>query len=189
MKRTEIKTLYASPEGYAEQDVTVCGWVRTIRDSKALGFIELNDGSCFKNLQVVFEAEKVGNFKEVAKLNVGSSLTVRGKLVLTPGSRQPFEIHAEEIEIEGVSRPEYPLQKKKHSLEFLRTIAHLRPRTNTFSAVFRVRSVAAYAIHRFFNENGFVYAHTPLITGSDCEGAGEMFRDRKSTRLNSSHIH
>ena len=176
MKRTEIKTLYASPEGYAEQDVTVCGWVRTIRDSKALGFIELNDGSCFKNLQVVFEAEKVGNFKEVAKLNVGSSLTVRGKLVLTPGSRQPFEIHAEEIGIEGVSRPEYPLQKKKHSLEFLRTIAHLRPRTNTFSAVFRVRSVAAYAIHRFFNENGFVYAHTPLITGSDCEGAGEMFR-------------
>ena len=176
MKRIEIQKLYASPEEYGGQVITVCGWVKTIRDSKALGFIELNDGSCFKNLQVVFEANKVENYREVAKTNVGASMTVVGKMVLTPNSRQPFEIHAQTVNIEGVSSPEYPLQKKKHSLEFLRSIAHLRPRTNTFNAVFRVRSVAAYAIHKFFNENGFVYAHTPLITGSDCEGAGEMFR-------------
>ena len=174
MQRTEIKTLFAG--GAAEGPVTVCGWVRTIRSSKALGFIELNDGSSFKNLQVVFEDGKVENFKDICKQNVGAALVVRGNLILTPDAKQPFEVHAEEIEVEGKSAPEYPLQKKRHSLEYMRTIAHLRPRANTFNAVFRVRSVAAYAIHKFFNERGFVYAHTPLITGSDCEGAGEMFR-------------
>ena len=176
MKRIEIRTLFSDPEPYANQSVTVCGWVRTIRDSKALGFIELNDGSCFKNLQIVFEDSKIENFKEVAKYNVGSAINVTGILLLTPQAKQPFEIHAEKIELEGASTPDYPLQKKRHTLEYLRSIAHLRPRTNTLSAVFRVRSVAAFAIHRFFNERGFVYAHTPLITASDCEGAGEMFR-------------
>lgn len=175
MTRVEIKKLFADADSYTEGLVTVCGWVKTIRDSKALGFIELNDGSCFKNLQIVFEADKIDNFKEVAKYNVGSALVVTGQLILTPSAKQPFEIHATEILLEGASTANYPLQKKRHSLEFLRSIAHLRPRTNTFSAVFRVRSVAAFAIHKFFNERGFVYAHTPLITASDCEGAGEMF--------------
>ncbi len=175
MTRTEIKRLYAGADSLAGQTVTVCGWVKTIRDSKSLGFIELNDGSCFKNLQIVFEAEKVATFKEVCKYNVGSALVVTGEVVLTPSAKQPLEIHAREIVLEGASSASYPLQKKRHSLEFLRSIAHLRPRTNTFNAVFRVRSVAAYAIHKFFNERGFVYAHTPLITASDCEGAGEMF--------------
>ena len=175
MTRTEIKRLYAGADSFAGQTVTVCGWVKTIRDSKSLGFIELNDGSCFKNLQIVFEEEKVENFKEVCKYNVGSALVVTGEVVLTPSAKQPLEIHAREIVLEGASSASYPLQKKRHSLEFLRSIAHLRPRTNTFNAVFRVRSVAAYAIHKFFNERGFVYAHTPLITASDCEGAGEMF--------------
>ena len=176
MKRTEISDLY---QKYTEMDgaqVTIGGWVRTIRDSKALGFIELNDGSCFKGVQIVFEDGKVSNFKEVAKYNVGSAIIVTGKVLVTPNARQPFEIHAEEIQLEGASSPDYPLHKKRHSLEFLRSIAHLRPRTNTFSAVFRVRSAAAYAIHKFFNERGFIYAHTPLITASDAEGAGEMFR-------------
>ncbi|MBQ4100642.1 MAG: asparagine--tRNA ligase [Oscillospiraceae bacterium] len=176
MARVEIAALYKDISLYEQKTVTVCGWVKTIRDSKSLGFIEINDGSCFKNLQIVFEESKVSNFKEIAKQNVGAALQITGDVVLTPTARQPFEIHANAIEVEGVSSPEYPLQKKKHSLEFLRTIAHLRPRTNTFSAAFRVRSVAAYAIHKFFNEQGFVYAHSPLITGSDCEGAGEMFR-------------
>lgn len=175
MTRVEIKKLFSDVGSYESKPVTVCGWVKTIRDSKALGFIEINDGSCFKNLQVVFEDSKISNFKEVCKYNVGSALVVTGNIVLTPGAKQPFEIHATEIVLEGASTPDYPLQKKRHTLEFLRGIAHLRPRTNTFSAVFRVRSVAAYAIHKFFNERGFVYAHTPLITGSDCEGAGEMF--------------
>ena len=173
MNRTEIRTLFENPAAYADKSVTVCGWVRTIRDSKALGFIELNDGGCFKNLQIVFEDSKIDNFKEVAKYNVGSAICVTGTLLLTPQAKQPFEIHAEKIELEGASTPDYPL---RHTLEYLRSIAHLRPRTNTLSAVFRVRSVAAFAIHRFFNERGFVYAHTPLITASDCEGAGEMFR-------------
>ncbi|MCI5801564.1 MAG: asparagine--tRNA ligase [Oscillospiraceae bacterium] len=176
MKRTEIKKIYADPASFADSRVTVCGWVRTIRDSKVLGFIELNDGSGFQSLQVVFEDAKVDNFKEIAKCNVGTALVVTGTLVLTPGAKQPCEVHAEKIEVEGASAPDYPLQKKRHSLEYLRSIAHLRPRTNTFSAVFRVRSVAAYAIHKFFQERGFVYAHSPIITGSDCEGAGEMFR-------------
>ncbi len=173
MDRIEIAKLYKTPE---EKEVTVAGWIKTIRDSKALGFIELNDGSSFRNLQIVFEDSKIDNFKEIAKLNVGSAIIVRGNVILTPQAKQPLEVHAKEIIVEGTSTADYPLQKKRHSTEFLRTIAHLRPRTNTFSAVFRVRSVAAYALHSFFNENGFVYAHTPLITGNDCEGAGEMFR-------------
>ena len=176
MKRLEIAALFADADRYAQQQVTVCGWVKTIRDSKALGFIECNDGSCFKNLQIVFEASMLQNYKEVVKYNVGSAVTVTGTVVLTPEAKQPLEIHAQQIDLEGASTSDYPLQKKRHSLEFLRSIAHLRPRTNTFSAAFRVRSAAAYAIHKFFNENGFVYAHTPIITASDCEGAGEMFR-------------
>ena len=176
MERLEIKKLYESAETYADKSITVCGWVKTIRDSKAIGFIELNDGSCFKGVQVVFEAEKLENYKDIAKLNVGSAVKVTGKLLLTPQANQPFEINADEISVEALSTPDYPLQKKRHSLEFLRTIAHLRPRTNTFNAVFRVRSVAAYAIHKFFIDQGFVYAHTPLISCSDCEGAGEMFK-------------
>lgn len=174
MKRTLISDIFKAPESYSGE-VTVCGWVRTVRDSKNIGFIELNDGSCFKNLQVVFESS-LPNFAEIAKLGVGASINVNGKIVLTPQARQPFEIHAQTIEVEGPSTPDYPLQKKRHTPEYLRTIAHLRPRTNTFGAAFRVRSVAAYAIHRFFQERGFVYVHTPLITASDCEGAGEMFR-------------
>lgn len=169
MKRTEIAELYSRTADFSGSSVTVCGWVRTIRDSKALGFIELNDGSCFKGVQIVFEADKIDNFSEVTKLNVGSAIAVTGELVATPEAKQPFEIHAAEIETQGASTPDYPLQKKRHSLEYLRTIAHLRPRTNTFSAAFRVRSAAAYAIHKFFQESGFVYVHTPLITGSDCE--------------------
>ncbi len=176
MERIEIKALFSGAAGFAEKQVTVCGWVKTLRDSKALCFIELNDGSCFSNLQVVLEEAKVANFKEVTKLNVGSAIVVRGSVILTPEAKQPLEIHAEVVEVEGGSTPDYPLQKKRHSLEFLRTMQHLRPRTNTFSAAFRVRSAAAYAIHKFFQEDGFVYAHTPIITGSDCEGAGEMFR-------------
>ncbi len=176
MERLEIKKLYECPENYGDKTVTVCGWVKTLRDSKAIGFIEINDGSCFKGVQIVFEAQKLENYKEIAKLNVGAAIKVTGKLVLTPQASQPFEINADEISIEALSTADYPLQKKRHSLEYLRTIAHLRPRTNTFNAVFRVRSVAAYAIHKFFTEQGFVYAHTPLISCSDCEGAGEMFK-------------
>ncbi|MBC2870685.1 asparagine--tRNA ligase [Bittarella massiliensis] len=175
MKRLELTQLFREAEAYGGKTVTVCGWVRTLRSSKALGFIELNDGSCFKNLQVVFQDGQVENFKEIAKLNVGTALSVEGEVVLTPEAKQPLEIHAASVSVEGPSSPEYPLQKKRHSMEYLRTIAHLRPRANTFNAAFRVRSVAAFALHRFFNENGFVYAHTPIITGSDCEGAGEMF--------------
>lgn len=175
MQRTEIINIYNNTKDFSNKSVTVCGWVRTIRDSKSLGFMELNDGSCFKGIQIVFEANKISNFQEIAKLNVGASVIVKGTLLETPEAKQPFEIHAREIEIEGKSTPDYPLQKKRHTLEYLRSIAHLRPRTNTFSAAFRVRSAAAFAIHKFFNERGFVYAHTPIITGSDCEGAGEMF--------------
>ena len=176
MKRTTIKELYKDPSAYADKQVTVTGWARSIRASNAFGFIELNDGSAFKNLQVVIEEASLENYKEIAKQNICASFVVEGKFVLTPDAKQPFEVKATKVEIEGTSTPEYPLQKKKHSFEFLRTIAHLRPRANTFNAVFRVRSVAAYAIHKFFNERNFVYVHTPLITGSDCEGAGEMFR-------------
>ncbi len=176
MLRTTVKEIFQNPENFANKEITVCGWARTIRSSNAFGFIELNDGSYFTNLQVVFEAELLENYQEIAKQNVGASLIVSGTLVLTPEAKQPFEIKAKNIEVEGQSTPDYPLQKKRHTLEYLRTIAHLRPRSNLFSAVFRVRSVAAFAIHKFFNERNFVYVHTPIITGSDCEGAGEMFR-------------
>ena len=176
MKRTELRLVFASPEKYAAEPVKICGWLRTSRNSKSVGFIELNDGTCFSNLQVVYEESKVNNFKEVTKLNVGSAVSVTGKIILTPEAKQPFELHASEIVVEGESTPDYPLQKKRHTFEYLRTISHLRPRTNTFEAVFRVRSLCAYAIHKFFQERGFVYVHTPLITGSDCEGAGEMFQ-------------
>ncbi|HHV98260.1 MAG TPA: asparagine--tRNA ligase [Clostridiaceae bacterium] len=176
MKSTLIRQLYKDTNNYINQPVKVSGWVRTVRDSKSFGFIELNDGSFFKNVQIVFEDGKIDNFKEICKLNVGSAIIVEGKLVETPEAKQPFEIKADKITIEGACAPDYPLQKKRHSFEFLRTIAHLRPRTNTFSAVFRIRSIAAYAIHKFFQERNFVYVHTPIITGSDCEGAGEMFR-------------
>ena len=176
MQRTEIARIFADMEQYGGQDVTVCGWVRTSRDMKNFGFIELNDGSCFKSIQIVMDAESLANYKEIASQNVGAALIVNGKVVLTPDAKQPLEIKASSIEVEGPSAPEYPLQKKRHSVEFLRSVAHLRPRTNLFNAAFRVRSVAAFAIHEFFQQNGFVYVHTPIITGSDCEGAGEMFR-------------
>lgn len=176
MKRLEIKALFTAADSYADQTVTICGWAKTLRHSGAIAFIELNDGSNFNNLQVVVNEDAVANFNEIVKTNVGASMTVVGKVILTPAAKQPLEIHAAEILIEGSSTPDYPLQKKRHSLEYLRTIAHLRPRTNTFNAVFRVRSVASFAIHKFFNERGFVYCHTPFITSSDCEGAGEMFR-------------
>lgn len=156
--------------------VSVNGWIRTLRCSKNFGFIELNDGSSFKNLQIVIEEDKLCNYSEVSKLSVGSSVSVKGKLEFTPEAKQPFELKASKVEIQGVSAPDYPLQKKRHSFEFLRTIPHLRPRTNSLSAVFRVRSMLAQAIHRYFSEKGFIYVNTPIITGSDCEGAGEMFR-------------
>ena len=176
MERIKIAALYADAAGLDGQTVTVCGWARTIRDMKTFGFIELNDGSCFRNLQVVMDANALDNYKEVAGQNVGAALIVTGKLVLTPEAKQPLEVKAAAIEVEGVSSPDYPLQKKRHSVEYLRTIAHLRPRTNLFSAAFRVRSAAAHAIHCFFQDRGFVYVHTPIITASDCEGAGEMFQ-------------
>ncbi|MCM1149131.1 MAG: asparagine--tRNA ligase [Butyricicoccus sp.] len=176
MKHQKISGIYADAAAFDGKELTVCGWVRTVRDMKNFGFVELNDGSCFKSLQVVLERESLGNYDEIVRQNVGAALIVHGTLVLTPGAKQPFELKAAEIAVEGVSAPEYPLQKKRHSVEFLRTIQHLRPRTNLFSATFRVRSVAAQAIHEFFRERGFVYVHTPIITGSDCEGAGEMFR-------------
>lgn len=175
MERTEIRKLFENTSQYTKGEQTVCGWVRTIRLSKTFGFIELNDGSYFQNLQVVFD-DQLPNFNEISKLNIGSSLVVKGNLVETPEAKQPFEIKATSITVEGTSTPDYPLQKKRHTFEYLRTISHLRPRTNTFSAVFRVRSILAYAIHKFFQENGFVYVHTPIITSSDCEGAGEMFK-------------
>ena len=176
MERIKIAALFADGERLDGQSVTVCGWARTIRDMKTFGFIELNDGSCFRNLQVVMDAGALDNYREIAAQNVGAALIVTGVLVLTPQAKQPLEVKAETIQVEGVSSPEYPLQKKRHSVEYLRTIAHLRPRTNLFSAAFRVRSVAAHAIHCFFQDRGFVYVHTPIITASDCEGAGEMFR-------------
>ncbi len=176
MERTEIRSIIDDPAAYAGRKITVCGWARTIRASNAFGFIELNDGSCFKNLQVVFEDSKIDNYKTIAKQNVGAALSVEGELVLTPDAKQPFELKADRVCVEGASAPDYPMQKKGQSLEFLRTKPHLRPRTNLFSAVFRVRSVAAQLLHKFFHDNGFVYVHTPLITTSDCEGAGDMFK-------------
>ena len=175
MKLTTVKEIYKEREKYLDKEVTVGGWVRSVRDSKTFGFIVLHDGSFFETLQVVYH-DTMENFAEISKLNVGAAIIVKGTLVATPQAKQPFEIQAAEVTVEGNSSPDYPLQKKRHSLEYLRTITHLRPRTNTFQAVFRVRSLCAYAIHRFFQEQGFVYVHTPLITGSDCEGAGEMFQ-------------
>ena len=174
--RTEIKSLYNNEEKYGGGAVTVCGWIRSIRISKNFGFVEVNDGSYFKNLQIIIEPDKLENYGEVSKLNVGAAIRAEGQLVLTPEAKQPFELKAEKVTVEGASSPDYPLQKKRHSFEFLRTIPHLRPRTNALSAVFRVRSMLAQEIHRYFADRGFVYAHTPIITGSDCEGAGEMFR-------------
>ena len=176
MKRTVIKELFANPEAFAGKEITVGGWCRNLRTSNVFGFVELNDGSCFKNLQVVLEAQFLENYKEITSQNIGCAYVVTGTFVLTPEAKQPFELKASAVSVEGTSTPDYPLQNKRHSFEFLRSIAHLRPRANTFNAVFRVRSEAAFALHKFFNENGFVYVHTPIITASDCEGAGEMFR-------------
>ena len=176
MKHQKIAGIFADASAFDGQKIRVCGWVRTVRDLKNFGFIELNDGSCFKSLQVVFERGSLNNYDEISKQNVGAALIVDGTLVLTPEAKQPFELKADAITVEGTSTPDYPLQKKRHSVEFLRTIQHLRPRTNLFSATFRVRSVAAQAVHEFFQSRGFVYVNTPIITGSDCEGAGEMFR-------------
>lgn len=176
MDLNTVKSIYRSTADYTNKEVTLGGWIRTMRVSKNFGFIELNDGSFFKNIQIVFEADALSNYAEITKLGVGAAIIVKGLLVETPEAKQPFEVKAQEIAIEGTSTPDYPLQKKRHSVEFLRQIAYLRPRTNMFSATFRVRSLIAYAIHQFFQEKGFVYAHTPIITGSDCEGAGEMFR-------------
>lgn len=174
MKKLVIKDLYKNTNEYKNKEITLEGWVRTIRDSKTFGFIELNDGSFFKNVQIVF-SDKLENFSEIAKLSISSSIKVTGTFVITENAKQPFEIQATKIEILNLCDLEYPLQKKRHSFEYLRTISHLRPRTNTFNAVFRVRSVFAYAIHKFFQERGFVYVHTPILTSSDAEGAGEMF--------------
>ena len=175
MELTTVKELFSDREKYLDKEVQVGGWIRSIRDSKAFGFIVLNDGTCFDTLQIVYH-DTMENFAEVSKLNVGAAIIVKGTLVATPEAKQPFEIQADQVLVEGVSNADYPLQKKRHSFEYLRTISHLRPRTNTFQAVFRVRSLIAYAIHKYFQEQGFVYVHTPLITGSDCEGAGEMFQ-------------
>ncbi|WP_434309547.1 asparagine--tRNA ligase [Hominifimenecus sp. rT4P-3] len=170
-----IRELFRDTEQYAGKRVKVCGWVKNLRDSKSFGFLVLNDGTFFEPLQVVYH-DTMKNFNEISKLNVGAAIIAEGELVLTPQAKQPFELQADQIEVEGPSTPDYPLQPKRHSMEFLRTISHLRPRTNTFQAVFRVRSLAAYAIHKYFQERDFIYVHTPIITGSDCEGAGEMFQ-------------
>ena len=175
METVVIKQLYRETEKFIGKTIKLSGWVRTLRASNKFGFIEINDGSFFKNVQVVF-GDELENFKEISKYAISSSITVEGEVVITENAKQPFEIHAKSVVLEGNSHSDYPLQKKRHTLEYLRTIAHLRPRSNTFSAVFRVRSVAAYAIHKFFQEQGFVYVHTPIITGSDAEGAGEMFK-------------
>jgi len=170
-----VKSIFEDYQAYLDKEVKLGGWVRSVRDSKTFGFIVLNDGTFFKNIQVVFD-DRLPNFKEAVKLSIGSSIIVRGKLVASPGKEQPFEVNAEAVDTVGLADPDFPIQKKRHSFEYLRTIAHLRPRTNTYTAVFRVRSLLAYAIHKFFIDRGFVYVHTPIITGSDCEGAGEMFR-------------
>ena len=175
MKLVNVRDIFRNQGEYENKEITIGGWVRSNRASKNFGFLVVNDGTFFEPLQVVYH-DKMENFAEISKLNVGAAIIVTGTLVATPQAKQPFEIQADEVEVEGASAPDYPLQKKRHSFEYLRTIAHLRPRTNTFQAVFRVRSLTAFAIHKFFQERGFVYVHTPLITGSDCEGAGEMFR-------------
>ena len=170
-----LRELHKSIKDYIDKEVTVCGWIRNIRDSKTFGFIMLNDGTFFEPLQVVYH-DDLANFAEISHCNVGAALIAKGTIVATPEAKQPYEMQASSITIEGASTPDYPLQPKRHTMEFLRTITHLRPRTNTFQAVFRIRSLAAFAIHQFFRERDFVYVHTPLITGSDCEGAGEMFQ-------------
>ena len=175
MDLVTVREIYRNREAYLDREITVGGWVRSVRDSKTFGFLVLHDGTFFETLQIVFH-DKMDNFQEICRLNVGAAVIVKGTLVATPQAKQPFEIQADEVTVEGGSAPDYPLQKKRHSVEFLRTISHLRPRTNMFQATFRVRSLTAYAIHKFFQERDFVYVHTPLITGSDCEGAGEMFQ-------------
>ena len=175
MNLVTVREIYRSREAYLDKEIQIGGWVRSVRGSKAFGFVVVSDGSYFETLQIVYH-DTLENFSDISKLNVGAAIIVKGKLVATPEAKQPFEIQASEILIEGPSASDYPLQKKRHTLEYLRTISHLRPRTNTFQAVFRVRSLAAYAIHQYFQEHDFVYVHTPLITGSDCEGAGEMFQ-------------
>ena len=175
MKLTTVKELYKDSRKYIDQTVEIGGWIRNVRDSKTFGFLVINDGTYFQTLQVVY-TDRLDNFAEISKLNVGAAVVVKGTLVATPKAKQPFEIQADEVYVEGPSTPDYPLQPKRHTFEYLRTLTHLRARTNTFQAVFRVRSLAAYAIHKFFQERDFVYVHTPLITGSDCEGAGEMFQ-------------
>ncbi len=175
MKRIEVKRLFRETESFVDKEITVAGWVRSNRDSKNVGFIVLSDGSCFETLQLVYNSE-IENYEKIASLNVGSAVIAKGLLIATPDAKQPFELQVKELTVEGPSTPDYPLQKKRHTMEYLRTITHLRPRTNMFQAAFRVRSLCAYAIHKFFNENGFVYVHTPIITGSDAEGAGEMFQ-------------
>ncbi len=175
MKRIEIRDLQKTYEKYADKEITLCGWARTVRDSKNIAFIELNDGA-FKSVQIVVEKDKIKNYEEIVKQNVGSSFKVKGKLLLTPNAQQAFEINASQVEVLGESDRDYPLQKKRHTIEFLRTIPTIRCRGNLFNAVFRIRSVAAFAIHKFFNEKNFVYVHTPIITANDCEGAGEMFQ-------------
>lgn len=175
MELTNIREIFRNKDEFADKEVTIGGWVRSNRNSKNFGFIVVNDGTFFEPIQVVY-GNGLDNYDEVGKINVGAAIIVRGTLVLTPDAKQPFEIQAAEVTVEGASTPDYPLQKKRHTFEYLRTISHLRPRTNTFEAVFRVRSLCAYAIHKFFQERDFVYVHTPLITGSDCEGAGEMFQ-------------
>ena len=184
MKRIEIRDLFKTYQNYDQQQVTICGWARTIRDSKNIAFLSLNDGA-FKCVQVVIEREKVANYDDVVKQIVGASFCVTGKLIVTPEAKQPFEINAEEITVLGESSADYPLQKKHHTVEFLRTIPTIRPRSNLFNAVFRIRSVASFAIHKFFNDRNFVYVHTPIITANDCEGAGEMFQ---VTTLDLDHI-
>lgn len=175
MKDIQIRTVFDGPEQFADQEIRVRGWIRTNRGSNKFGFIELNDGSNFKSLQIVYEADKISNFDEISKAAISSALDVTGKFILTPDAKQPFELHAESISVEATSDSDYPLQKKRHSVEYLREIAHLRPRSNMFSAVFRVRSIAAFAVHKFFQDQDYVYVHTPILTGSDAEGAGEMF--------------
>ncbi|HNW82881.1 MAG TPA: OB-fold nucleic acid binding domain-containing protein, partial [bacterium] len=175
MEKTVVKSIYRQTDSFMGKKVELSGWVKTIRASNAFGFIELNDGSFFKNIQIVFESG-LNNFKDISKLGTGSAIRVTGQLVRSEGDKQPFEIKADAVEIVGTSDEDFPLQKKRHTFEYMRTIAHLRPRANAFNAVFRVRSLVAHAIHTFFADRGFVYVHTPIITGSDCEGAGEMFK-------------
>ena len=175
MELITVRDIYKNFEKYIDKEVTLGGWVRSNRDSKAFGFLSISDGTYFEQIQIVYH-DTLSNFSDITKVTVGAALIIKGKLIATPQAKQPFEIQANEIEIEGASSPDYPLQKKRHTNEYLRSIAHLRPRTNTFQAVFRVRSLISYAIHKFFQERDFVYVHTPIITGSDAEGAGEMFK-------------